>query len=122
VCNTQRLFPPAGGLNLPELPNGRQGRAGYTPRAQGMYFLTVFNPVITGERIRGNSRVLTILPILHTGQMQGLFPVSLANRSRFVSGGCFRFSIVSIFGFSSGTNCKSRLCLMMWLYFTTFPF
>jgi hypothetical protein len=40
-----------------------------------------------GERIRGNSPMVTIRPVLHTGQRQGLTPVSLSNRSILVSGG-----------------------------------
>ena len=60
-----------------------------------------------GERILGSSLTTTIRPVLHTGQRQGLIPVSLSNCCRFVSGGCCCFIIASISGFSSGVrNCS----------------
>ncbi|MFW5821765.1 MAG: hypothetical protein ACOCU7_00130, partial [Tangfeifania sp.] len=56
-------------------------------------------PGIAGERMRGSSLMITIRPVLHTGQRQGLTPVSLAKRSTFVSGGFCCFMMSSISGF-----------------------
>jgi len=52
-----------------------------------------------GERIRGSSLMVTILPVLHTGQRHGFMPVSLAKRSTLVSDGFCRLITVSISGF-----------------------
>jgi hypothetical protein len=42
--------------------------------------------------------MVTILPVLHTGQRHGFMPVSLAKRSTLVSGGFCRLITVSISG------------------------
>jgi len=55
-----------------------------------------FKNTVAGDRIRGSSLMVTIWPVLHTGQMHGFTPVSLAKRSKLVSGGCCRFPVVSI--------------------------
>ena len=68
-----------------------------------------------GERIRGSIFTTTICPDLHTGHLHGLTPVSLSKRCRFVSGGCFCLISVWISGFSSRTNCRSRLRFVVWL-------
>ena len=72
-------------------------------------------PGIAGERIRGNFLMITICPVLHTGQRQGLTPVSLAKRSTLVSGGFCIAITASIPGFSFGTSCNSRFRLVVWL-------
>jgi len=57
-----------------------------------------------GDRIRGNSLMATMIPVLHTGQRHGFTPVSLSNRSTLVSGGFCCFIILSMSGFSSGVT------------------
>jgi len=49
-----------------------------------------------GERVPGNTFTMTILPFLHTGQMQGFIPGSRSIRCGFVSGGCCRFNTASM--------------------------
>ena len=68
----------------------------------------LFKGLHDGDRIRGNSLMVTILPVLHTGQRQGFIPVSLSKRSTLVSGGFCFLIIVSKSGFPFGTNCKLR--------------
>jgi len=70
-------------------------------------------PGIAGERMRGNSLMVTIRPVLHAGQMQGLIPVRRSNRCRLDSGGSPFFIIASISGFSSTVNCKARFRLVV---------
>jgi hypothetical protein len=68
-----------------------------------------------GDLIRGSSLTLTNSPDLHTGHLHGLIPVSLSNRSRGVSGGCFCFIITSMVGFSGSANFSFRLRFTVWL-------
>ena len=68
-----------------------------------------------GERIRGNSLIVTMCPVLHTGQRHGFIPVSLAKRSVLVSGSCCFLIIASMSGFFSSTNCRARFRLVVWL-------
>ncbi|MDD4771889.1 MAG: hypothetical protein PHQ26_10495 [Bacteroidales bacterium] len=79
---------------------------------------------LPGDRIRGNVRMVTIRPVLQTGQRQGLMPVMRSKRSIEVSSvedsfkRCFsisRFSNASMSGLSSGTNLSERFRLSVWL-------
>jgi len=80
--------------------------------------------MLPGDRIRGNVLMVTMRPVLQTGQRQGLMPVRRSKRSIEVSTAedpfefCFsinRFSNASMSGFSSGTNLSERLRLRVWL-------
>ena len=69
-----------------------------------------------GDRIRGSTLILIIVPVLHTGQWQWLTPVSLSRRCSLVSGPSIRRSRSLISGFSSGTNCSCWLRFREWLH------
>jgi len=70
------------GILLPVALGAQIGEVGYA------CVTGFFNCPRAGERIRGSSLMVTILPVLHTGQRHGFMPVSRAKRSTFVSGGC----------------------------------
>lgn len=99
------------GIPLPVALGAQIGEVGYT------CVTGLFNCPRAGERIRGSSLMVTILPVLHTGQRQGLMPVSVAKRSMFVSGGCCFLITVSMPSFCWGTNCSSRCVLPCGLRF-----